>query len=61
MLVDPAAFALLALALALAVHRRGALLLATLLVFAATKETALIGAGFGVFWAFEKRDWKLLR
>jgi hypothetical protein len=61
MLVDPAAFALLALALALAVHRRGPLLLATLLVFAATKETALIGAGFGVFWAVEKRDWKLLR
>ena len=61
MLVDPAAFALLALALAFAVHRRGPLLLATLLLCAATKETALIGAVFGVFLAFEKRDWKLLR
>jgi len=61
MLVDPAAFALLALALGAAAHRRGPLLLATLLLFAATKETALIGAAFGVFWAFEKRDWKLLR
>ena len=61
MLVDPAAFALLALALAFAVHRRGPLLLATLLLFAATKETALIAAAFGVFWAVEKRDWKLLR
>jgi len=47
MLVDPAAFALLALA--------------TLLIFAATKEKALIGAAFGVFWAVEKRDWRLLR
>jgi hypothetical protein len=61
MLVDPAAFALLALALGAAIHRRGPLLLAILLLFAATKETALIGAVFGVFWAFEKRDWKLLR
>jgi hypothetical protein len=61
MLVDPESFALLALALALAVHRRGLLLLVTLLIFAATKETAFIGAIFGVIWAFEKRDWTLLR
>lgn len=61
MLVDPVSFALLALALGCAVHRRGPLLLATLLIFAAMKETALVGAAFGIFWAFEKRDWQLLR
>jgi hypothetical protein len=49
MLVDPTAFALLALARAFAVHRRGPLLLATLLLFAAAKETALIGGGL---WGF---------
>jgi hypothetical protein len=61
MLVDPLAIALLTLTMACAVHRRGPLLVLTLLALAVTKETALLGGLFGLVWAWEHRDARMVR
>lgn len=61
MLVDPLAIALLAVTLGCAVHRRGLLLVVSLIALAATKEVAVLGAIFAVAWAAERREWAMLR
>ena len=60
-LVDPLAFALLTLALAACVHRRGWLQLLSLTLCALDKETALFGAIFAIAWSWQQRDRLLLR
>lgn len=61
LLVDPLAFALLALALGCVVHRRGGLLLIALVLMALDKETALFGAAFALAWSWQQKDRLLLR
>ena len=61
MLVDPLAFALLTLALACAVSRRGLWLFVTLALYAFAKETVLLVALFTLVYALEERDWRMLR
>jgi hypothetical protein len=58
-LVDPEAFALLALVCASVVHRRGVLLFISLALLAATKEMYVLGIIFAVVWSLEHRDWRM--
>lgn len=61
MLVDPLAFALLATCLGCVVTRKGPLVLLLLVVYGFEKETVLLAAAFALVYAYEQRDWKLLR
>ena len=60
LIVDAVACALLTLAIAAAVRRRGMLLVAFLALGALTKETIVFAALFAVIWAIEHRDRRML-
>lgn len=57
--VDPLAFFLLTLSMGATVHRRGALLVASLVLLAATKEIVVLGILFAAALTFERRDHQL--
>ncbi|MDP7294486.1 MAG: hypothetical protein QGG24_04110 [Vicinamibacterales bacterium] len=57
MLTDPLAFFLLTLSMAATVHRRRFLLVATLVLLAATRETVLLGLIFSMAWTLETADY----
>jgi hypothetical protein len=61
MLNDPLSFALLTLALGCAVHRRGAVLVAALVLGVVNKEVNILAAVFAVAWAWQQRDRMMLR
>lgn len=60
MLNDPLSLALLALALACSVQRRGALLAVVLVLGAANKEANMLAAVFAVAWALQQKDRRML-
>ncbi len=61
MLVDPLAFALIALACAATVRSNGIVLALALVLGTLDKETCMLAALFALAWAVQRRNWALLR